>query len=126
MDRPIALEPTALGIRSGISQVQKKGKIMSTRPLLPPFTRETAVQKVRLAEDGLNSRDLEKVALAYTPTLNRGTARSSCMEGKRSSLFLRANGPIAVRFAYEGKLVISCRRGAIHWKSLGGIANGFI
>jgi nuclear transport factor 2 (NTF2) superfamily protein len=38
----------------------------STRPPLPPFTRESAVQKVRLAEDGWNSRDPEKVALAYT------------------------------------------------------------
>jgi len=40
---------------------------MSTRPPLPPFRRETAVQKVRLAEDAWNSRDPEKVALAYTP-----------------------------------------------------------
>ena len=40
---------------------------MSTqRPPLPPFTVETAVEKVRLAEDGWNSRDPEKVALAYT------------------------------------------------------------
>jgi nuclear transport factor 2 (NTF2) superfamily protein len=39
---------------------------IATRPPLPPFTRETAVQKVRLAEDGWNSRDPEKVALAYT------------------------------------------------------------
>jgi nuclear transport factor 2 (NTF2) superfamily protein len=40
---------------------------MSTqRPPLPPFTLETAVEKVRLAEDGWNSRDPEKVALAYT------------------------------------------------------------
>jgi len=37
-----------------------------TRPPLPPFTRETAIQKVRLAEDAWNSRDPEKVALAYT------------------------------------------------------------
>jgi uncharacterized protein len=43
---------------------------MSTRPPLSPFTRCTAVQKVRLAEDGWNSRDPEKVALAYT--LNSG------------------------------------------------------
>ena len=41
-------------------------------------------------------------------------------------LWTFAGDHIAVRFAYEGKLVISCRRGAIHWKSLGGIANGFI
>ncbi|MEU2228574.1 DUF1348 family protein, partial [Streptomyces sp. NPDC018347] len=37
------------------------------RPPFPPFTRETAVQKVRLAEDGWNSRNPERVALAYTP-----------------------------------------------------------
>ncbi|OZI61946.1 nuclear transport factor 2 family protein [Bordetella genomosp. 11] len=39
---------------------------MSTRPPLPPFSRESAIQKVRLAEDGWNSRDPEKVSLAYT------------------------------------------------------------
>ncbi len=37
------------------------------RPPLPPFTRESAAQKVRAAEDGWNSRDAQKVALAYTP-----------------------------------------------------------
>jgi len=37
-----------------------------SRPPLPPFTRETAIEKVRLAENGWNSRDPEKVALAYT------------------------------------------------------------
>jgi uncharacterized protein len=36
------------------------------RPPLPPFTMETASEKARLAEDGWNSRDPEKVALAYT------------------------------------------------------------
>ena len=36
------------------------------RPPLPPFTRETASQKVRMAEDGWNSRNPERVALAYT------------------------------------------------------------
>jgi nuclear transport factor 2 (NTF2) superfamily protein len=39
---------------------------MSQRPPLPPFDRTTALQKVRLAEDGWNSRDPGKVALAYT------------------------------------------------------------
>ena len=38
----------------------------ASRPPLPPFSRETAIQKVRLAEDGWNSRDPGKVALAYT------------------------------------------------------------
>jgi uncharacterized protein len=37
------------------------------RSPLPPFTTETAKQKVRAAEDGWNSRNAEKVALAYTP-----------------------------------------------------------
>ena len=39
---------------------------MATRPPLPPFTRETAAQKVRLAEDGWNSRDPEKVSQSYS------------------------------------------------------------
>jgi len=39
---------------------------MTSRPPLPPFTQETAILKVRLAEDGWNTRDPEKVSLAYT------------------------------------------------------------
>jgi hypothetical protein len=39
---------------------------MTARPPLPPFTFDTAVQKVRLAEDAWNSRDPERVSLAYT------------------------------------------------------------
>ena len=38
-----------------------------TRPPLPPFTAESAAQKVRLAEDAWNTRDPGRVALAYTP-----------------------------------------------------------
>ena len=38
-----------------------------SRPPLPPFTAASATQKVRLAEDGWNSRDPVRVALAYTP-----------------------------------------------------------
>lgn len=37
-----------------------------SRPPLPPFTAETATQKARLAEDAWNSRDPERVSLAYT------------------------------------------------------------
>ena len=37
-----------------------------SRPPFPPFTRETAIQKARGAEDGWNSRDPERVSLAYT------------------------------------------------------------
>jgi nuclear transport factor 2 (NTF2) superfamily protein len=39
---------------------------MEIRPPLPPFTEETARQKVQAAEDGWNTRDPERVALAYT------------------------------------------------------------
>ena len=39
---------------------------METRPPLPPFTAETAAQKVRAAEDGWNTRDAQRVSLAYT------------------------------------------------------------
>ncbi|MBA4791079.1 MAG: nuclear transport factor 2 family protein [Rhizobiales bacterium] len=39
----------------------------SPGPLVPPFTRETAIAKVRMAEDGWNSRDPERVSKVYTP-----------------------------------------------------------
>ncbi len=39
---------------------------MSDKPPLPPFTIETAIQKARMAEDAWNSRDPQRVALAYT------------------------------------------------------------
>ncbi len=39
---------------------------MGTKPPLPPFTSETAIQKVRMAEDAWNTRDPERVSLAYT------------------------------------------------------------
>ena len=39
---------------------------MATRPPLPPFTRDTAIEKARLAEDAWNTRDPEKVAQGYT------------------------------------------------------------
>src|SRR6266481_10034634 len=56
----------------------------ATRPPLPPFTRETAIQKVRLAEDGWNSRDPEKVALAYTID-SRWRNRAEFPQGDRRS-----------------------------------------
>src|SRR5262249_22387274 len=43
----------------------RTSKLMS-RPPLPPFTKETAAQKARLAEDAWNTRDPARVALAYT------------------------------------------------------------
>jgi nuclear transport factor 2 (NTF2) superfamily protein len=91
----------------------------ATRPPLPPFTRETAIQKVRLAEDGWNSRDPEKVALAYTID-SRWRNRAEFPNGRPEIIqFLKRKwakeldyrlikelwafdgNRIAVRFAYE-------------------------
>ncbi|WP_158967131.1 nuclear transport factor 2 family protein [Chachezhania sediminis] len=90
-----------------------------TRPPLPPFTAETAVQKVRLAEDAWNSRDPVAVSLAYT-TDSHWRNRDSFMTGRAAIVsFLAAkwereldyrlvkelwtfgDDRIAVRFAYE-------------------------
>jgi hypothetical protein len=92
---------------------------MATRPPLPPFTRETAIQKVRLAEDAWNSRDPEKVSLAYTPD-SRWRNRSEFVNGRAAivafltrkwvkeldyrlikELWAFTDARIAVRFAYE-------------------------
>ena len=57
---------------------------MSTvRPPVPPFTFETAVQKVRLAEDAWNSCDPARVALAYTPS-SRWRNRSAFIIGREA------------------------------------------
>ena len=52
-----------------------------SRPPLPPFTRETAAQKARMAEDAWNSRDPARVALAYTED-SRWRNRSEFFEGR--------------------------------------------
>lgn len=52
-----------------------------SRPPLPPFTRETAAQKARMAEDAWNSRDPERVALAYTED-SRWRNRSEFFQGR--------------------------------------------
>jgi nuclear transport factor 2 (NTF2) superfamily protein len=90
-----------------------------TRPPLPPFTRETAMQKIRTAEDGWNSRDPERVALAYTADSvwrNRSeffSGRPAIVEFLRrkwakeldyrliKELWAFHEARIAVRFAYE-------------------------
>ena len=51
------------------------------RPPLPPFTLETARQKVRMAEDGWNSRDPARIALAYTPD-SRWRNRTEFLQGR--------------------------------------------
>ncbi|MDD3445031.1 MAG: nuclear transport factor 2 family protein [Zavarzinia sp.] len=92
---------------------------MSPRPPLPPFTAETAAQKARMAEDAWNSRDPERVALAYTPD-SVWRNRAEFVTGRDEiTVFLRrkwareieyrlikevwahAANRIAVRFAYE-------------------------
>jgi uncharacterized protein len=89
------------------------------RPPLPPFTADTAAQKVRMAEDGWNSRDPARVVLAYT-TDSRWRNRSEFLEGRAAiqafltrkwareldyrlvkELWAFAGNRIAVRFAYE-------------------------
>ena len=89
------------------------------RPPLPPFTLETATQKVRMAEDAWNTRDPERVAGAYTED-SRWRNRSEFFQGRASIIeFLRRkwakehdyrlikelwafhDNRIAVRFQYE-------------------------
>jgi uncharacterized protein len=91
----------------------------SQRPPLPPFTRDSAVQKVRLAEDAWNTRDPGRVALAYTID-SRWRNRSEFLRGRDEivaflsrkwakeldyrlikELWAFAGNRMAVRFAYE-------------------------
>ncbi len=92
---------------------------ITTRPPVPPFTRESAIQKVRLAEDGWNTRDPGKVALAYAVD-SRWRNRSEFINGRDEiiaflsrkwareldyrlikELWAFTGNRIAVRFAYE-------------------------
>jgi nuclear transport factor 2 (NTF2) superfamily protein len=90
-----------------------------TRPPFPPFTRETALTKVQAAEDAWNTRDPERVALAYTEDSvwrNRDTFLSGRAEiveflrqkwareldyALRKELWAFTDDRIAVRFQYE-------------------------
>ena len=90
-----------------------------SRPPFPPFTKETALLKVRMAEDAWNNRDPEKVALAYTKD-SQWRNRSEFPVGREQiiefltrkwareheyrlikELWAFAGNRIAVRFAYE-------------------------
>ncbi len=102
------------------------------RPPLPPFTAETAAQKVQAAEDAWNTRDPQKVSLAYTEDSewrNRGTfvtGRAQIVElltakwereleyALRKSLWAFHENRIAVRFQYE-----SHDRDGQWWRSYG-------
>ena len=89
------------------------------RPPLPPFTRETAIQKVRMAEDAWNARDPQRVSLAYSPD-SVWRNRSEFFSGRPAiiefltrkwaneneyrlikELWAFTDNRIAVRFAYE-------------------------
>jgi uncharacterized protein len=92
---------------------------VTDRPPLPPFSAETAAQKVQAAEDAWNTRDPERVALAYTEDSiwrNRGTFVSGRAEivaflaskweheldyTLRKHLWCFEDNRIAVRFQYE-------------------------
>ena len=90
-----------------------------SRPPLPPFTLETAMQKVRMAEDAWNTRDPARVALAYTHD-SRWRNRTEFLDGRAAieaflirkwrreldyrlikELWCCCENRIAVRFAYE-------------------------
>ena len=62
------------------------------RPPLPPFTFETAVEKVRKAEDAWNTRDPLRVALAYTTDSIGGIAPRFLWAVRPSQCSSRANG----------------------------------
>ncbi|UYQ65604.1 nuclear transport factor 2 family protein [Streptomyces peucetius] len=89
------------------------------RPPYPPFTQETALQKVQAAEDAWNTRDPHRVARAYTPD-SRWRNRDAFINGRdeivaflaakwereldyalRKSLWAFHEDRIAVRFQYE-------------------------
>ncbi len=93
--------------------------INEVKPPLPPFTRETAMQKVRLAEDGWNSRDPQRVSMVYTPD-SKWRNRAEFLTGREKivafltrkwareleyrlikELWACDGNRIAVRFAYE-------------------------
>ncbi len=92
---------------------------MSERPPFPPFTKETAIQKVRMAENAWNTHDPEKVSLAYTEDSqwrNRGEflqGRNAIVEFLKrkwvreldyrliKELWCFTDNRIAVRFKYE-------------------------
>ena len=92
---------------------------MTDRPPLPPFTRETAMQKARMAENAWNIQDPEKVSLAYTED-SRWRNRSEFLYGREEiveflkrkwarehdyrlikELWAYTDNRIAVRFQYE-------------------------
>jgi hypothetical protein len=105
--------------RSLHRKATQETNMSESRPPFPPFTHETAIQKVRMAEDGWNSRDPHKVSLAYTvdsrwrnraefPIRREQIVEFLTRKWNREldyrlikELWTFADNRIAVRFAYE-------------------------
>lgn len=101
--------------------VRLEGSLLTTEPLLPPFTRDTAIAKIRGAEDAWNCQVPENIALAYTPDSwwrNRSTfvqGRDQIIEFLKQKwarelnyrlikeLWAFAENRIAVRYCYESQ-----------------------
>ena len=92
---------------------------MDPRPTLPPFTEESAKQKIQMAEDAWNSKDPERVAKAYTPD-SEWRNRNEFINGRdeivaflkrkwakeldyrlKKEYWAHSGNRIAVRFEYE-------------------------
>jgi uncharacterized protein len=104
---------------SGETAEEESGMEQQTRPPVPPFDEGTARQKVKAAQDGWNTRDPERVALAYTED-SKWRNRDEFFEGReairefltrkwsreldyrlRKELWCYQGNRIAVRFEYE-------------------------
>src|SRR5215470_7240877 len=104
---------------SGSTRPGPRRSSMESKPPFPPFTLETAKQKVRMAEDGWNTRDPERVALAYSVD-TRWRNRAEFLSGREEvkaflqrkwareldyrlikEIWVHDGARIAVRFAYE-------------------------
>jgi uncharacterized protein len=104
---------------SGETAEEESGMEQQTRPPVPPFDEGTARQKVKAAQDGWNTRDPERVALAYTED-SKWRNRDEFFEGReairefltrkwsreldyrlRKELWCYQGSRIAVRFEYE-------------------------
>ena len=103
------------------------------RPPIPPFTLESAIQKIRLAEDGWNSRDPERVSMVYTPD-SQWRNRAEFPKGRAQiveflsrkwakeldyrlikELWAFTDNRIAVRFAYEWHDDAELKNGKTQW-----------
>ncbi|MDQ3862103.1 MAG: nuclear transport factor 2 family protein, partial [Actinomycetota bacterium] len=63
--------------------MQQSGENQEVRPPLPPFDEQSATQKVKMAQDAWNTRDPEKVALAYTAD-SKWRNRDEFFEGREA------------------------------------------